>query len=185
MKAINKKYLTVVALIWVACFIVHFFIYMLLLAPQGKSMKQIGNQLAMMEQDYNAALKVTQEETKTRLDKEIEDLRNKLKVLAIDFEDSANTTLDISQIANEQQISSFSIKNTDKDGVSAIAGCSRIGEQHIDISFTSEFNEFATLLSALERHLPIIFVDRFAIVRSRREGSGHRVNMSLSVFVRK
>ncbi len=178
-----RKYFTTGALIWAGCFIVFLFVYMIVLAPQKKSRKQIENQLAEKKQIYNSALKATQEETRIWLNEQIENLRNKLDGFVIDFEDSANLTFDISQIANEKKLDSFSIKgkDTSKDSTDFKYLC----ENYIDVGFTAAFNQFAAFLNALERHWPVIFVDGFKITRSRRDDPGHKVNMSLTVFVRK
>jgi len=183
-----RKYFTTGALIWAGCFIVFLFVHMIVLAPQKKTRKQIENQLAEKKQIYNSAIKATQEETRIWLNEQIKNLRNKLDGFVIDFGDSANLTFDISQIANEKKLDSFSIKgkdtskdSTDKDSTDFKYLC----ENHIDVGFTAAFNQFAAFLNALERHWPVIFVDSFKISRSRQDDPGHKVNMSLAVFVRK
>jgi Tfp pilus assembly protein PilO len=179
-----KKYLTTAALIWAGCFVLFFFINMFVLSPQKKTKKQIEKQLAEQKQIYDSALKVTQEETRTQLNTQIEHLQNKLKDFAIDFQDSANLTFDISQIAGEKKVASFSIKPKGRYGVSAIPNCEYLRENHIDVSFTGSFNQFATLLNALERHRPVVFVDIFKMTRSKQGDSGNKVDMELVVFVR-
>jgi hypothetical protein len=156
---------------------------MIVLAPQKKTRKQIENQLAEKKQIYNSALKATEEETKVWLNEQIENLRNKLSGFVIDFEDSANLTFDISQIANEKKLDSFSIKG--KDTSVSSTDFKYLRENCIDVGFTAAFNQFATFLNALERHWPVIFVDSFKITRSRRNEPGHKVNMGLALFVRK
>jgi len=180
---IYRKYFATGALIWAGCFILFLFVYMIVLAPQKKSRKQAENQLAEKKRIYNSALKATQEETRIWLNEQIENLRSKLNGFVIDFEDSANLTFDISQIANEKKLGSFSIKG--KDTSKGSADFKYLSENHIDVGFTAAFNQFATFLSALERHWPVIFVDSFKITRSRRNEPGHKVNMGLAVFVRK
>jgi hypothetical protein len=187
MKSIYKKYLTKVALIWAGCFVLLFFVHMLMLAPQRKSKKQIEKQLVEKQQIYESLLKATREETKIQLNEQIERLQHDLGNFVIDFEDSANLTFDISQIANQKEVASFSIKTQEKDKRrdSTIPDYEYISEDHIDISFTSGFNQFAALLNALERNRPVVFVNRFTIARAKEDNSGHQVNMDVSVFVRK
>ncbi|MHC4461124.1 MAG: hypothetical protein ACYS6W_00585 [Planctomycetota bacterium] len=180
---IYKKYFMTAALIWAGCFILFLFVYMIVLAPQKKSRKQIENQLAEKERIYNSALKATEEETRISLNEQIEELRRKLNDFVIDFEDSANLTFDISQIANDKKLNSFSIKG--KEDTKGSADLKYLYENRIDAAFTAAFNQFATFLNALERHWPVIFVDSFKITRSRQNGSDHKVNMGLSVFVKR
>jgi inactivated superfamily I helicase len=157
-----------------------------MLAPQKNSKEQLEKQLAEKKQMCDSALKTAQKETKIQLNEQIEHSRNKLKNFVIDFEDSANLTFDISQIANKKEVTSFSIETKkDRSGDSATSD-KYISESHIDISFlTASFNQFAALLNALERHRPVIFVDKFAITRSDKSSSEHQVKMDLAVFVRK
>jgi len=63
--------------------------------------------------------------------------------------------------------------------------CDYIYENYIDISFNAGFSQFAALLNALERHWPVVFVDKFTITRSRQDNLERPVTMNLTVFVKK
>jgi Tfp pilus assembly protein PilO len=127
---------------------------------------------------------MSQEETKAKFKEELESLQNKLKDFTVDSEDSPNLTFDISQIANDKKVESFSIKSQDDSRHSAALGLKYLKENQMDLNFAGDFNQFATFLNALERNRPAFFVDNFKITRSHREESGHKVNMRLAVFVR-
>jgi len=160
-------------------------VYILVLAPQKSSKRRIEKQLAEKMQMYNSALRATREETKLKSDEEIEYLRTKLGDFAIDSKGLSNLTFDISHIADEKKVDSFGIRTKDKRGSSAVLNCNYVCENHIDVSFTAGFNQFASFLNALERHRPVVFIDMFSIKRSRRADSGHEVNMDMAVFVKK
>jgi len=172
---------------WAGCFVLFFYAYVLMLVPQQNSKEWLERQLARKEQIFSSALKAAQKEIKIQLNKQTEDSRNRLKNFVIDFEDSTNLTFDISRIANEKEVASFSIETkSDSDRGTATPDYKYIFESQVNISFlTASFNQFAALLNALERHRPVIFVDRFTITRSERGRSEHQVNMSLAVFIRK
>jgi Tfp pilus assembly protein PilO len=181
----NRKYLMTAGLVWAACFGVFLLAYIFVLGPQKNYKKSIENKLAERKQVYKSALRAAQEETKVQLNKQIERLRNRLKDFVVDFEDATNLTFDISQIANEKKVDSFSIKSKDSRGFTAIPDCSHIFENNIDISFTGGFNQFATFLNALERHRPVLFIDKFLITRSGQEDAEYQVGLNVVVFVRK
>ncbi len=187
MEPIYKKYFTKVALAWMSCFVLFFFAYMFVLAPQKNSKEQLRKQLEEQKQVYDSALKATQKETQVQLNEQIKQLRNKLEDLVVDSNDSTDLTFYVSQIANAKDVASFSIETSKRDSIKDPTMPDKyIFENHIDISFlTANFNQFAAFLNALERHRPVIFVDRFAITRSSKGGSERQVNMSLVVFVRK
>ncbi len=182
---IYKKYLITAGAIWAACFVVFLLAYLLVLGPQKNYIKRTENKLTEKKQAYEFALRAARKETQIRLNEQIERLRSRLKDFVIDFEDSANLTFDISQIANEKKITSFSSKVKKSGRLSTISDCKYIRENHIVISFIGNFNQFATFLNALERHRPVLFVDKFAITRSGQNNSVYRVSLNVAAFVKK
>ena len=172
-------------IIWAACFVAFLLAYILVLGPQKKHEKRIESKLNESKQVYESALRAAQKETKIRLNEQIQRLQSRLQDFVIDFEDSANLTFDISQIANEKNVASFSIKSKDSQGLSTIPEFKYICENHIVISFIGGFNQFATFLNALERHRPVIFVDKFTITRSGQDDSGYQVSLNVAAFVKK
>ncbi len=181
---IYKKYFVTTGLTWAACFVVFLFVYMLVLAPQKDYKKNIERELTEKKQIYESALRTAQEETRIQLNEQVEGLRSRLKDFVIDFEDSANLTFDISQVANEQKVFSFSIKSKNSRGLSAIPDCKYISENFMDINFTGGFHQFATFLNALERHRPVLFVNSFTITHSQQEYSSYQVSLNVAALVR-
>jgi Tfp pilus assembly protein PilO len=191
MKSIHKKYFTTIGLIWSACLIVFFFVYMLVLVPQSQAEKDVARRLAEQKDAYHAGLEAAKEETQARLRGQVSDLRDRLKDFVIDFGDSANLTFDISRTANSQEIGSFSIKSRDTRESSNTADSGSIRAQHLDVSFTAGFHQFAAFVNALERHRPVLLVDTFAITRSEQleadaQGPlrGHQAKLNLAVLVK-
>ena len=182
---IYRKYLTRTAMAWAACLALFILAYIIVLGPQKSKRRSLETTLTEKKELYEFAQRATQEQTKIQLNKEIEDLRDILKDFVVDFEDSANLTFDIGRIANEEDVSSFSIKNNDKRGVSEIPDCNSICENNIDISFVAGFNQFATFVNALERHQPVLFVNEFTISRSNRGEPTYQVSLDIAAFVRK
>lgn len=185
MKLIYKKYLTTVALIWAGSFVLLVLIYMLALAPQVKSKKVIKSQLNEKKQQYENALQATQEQTKKQLKEQIQKLQQDLDNFALPSEASADLIFDISQIAGENNVTSFSIKTSSGRKSEEIPNCEQIGEYLIEADFESGFNQFASLLNTLERHRPVIFVNTFSILRSEDDQQRNQVKMKLAVFVKK
>lgn len=181
----NKKLFTIVALIWAGSLVLFVLAYIVVLSPQQKSKQEVETEFTETKRKYDSVIEMSQEETKARFKEELESLQNKLKDFAVDSEDSSNFTFDISQIANEKKVESFSIKTQEDSIKSARLGLKYLEENQININFAGDFNQFATFLNTLERNRPAVFVDNFKITRSQREELGHKVNMRLAVFVRK
>jgi len=182
---IYRKYLIRTAIAWAVCFVLFVLAYMFVLGPQKSNRKRLETTLAEKQQMYEVAQKAAQEETRNRLNEQIDNLQETLKDFVLDFEDSANLTFDIGRIANEEKVASFNIKNKDKQGLSEIPDCNSICENHIDISFIAGFNQFATFVNALERHQPVLFVNEFAISRSNKGQSTYQVTLDVAAFVKK
>jgi len=185
MKSNKKKYYTTIGLIWVACAILLFFAYMLVLEPQRQQKKNMGNQLIAEKQAYDATVKAGEGQTRARLSRQLADLQARLKGFAVDSGESANLTFDISELASEQQVDAFGIKSQDGRKASDVSESTHTGENYFDVSFIAGFNQFAGFLSALERHEPAMLVDEFAITRSEEFEQGHRAKLNLAVLVKK
>jgi Tfp pilus assembly protein PilO len=181
----HRNYLMVAGAIWAASFVVFLLVYFFVLGPQEDYIKQTENKLTEKKQVVESAIRAAREEAKIQQNEQIERLRSRLKDFVIDFEDSANLTFDISQIANEEKVASFGIKTKDSRGLSAIPGCSYICENHFEINFTGGFTQFAIFLNALERHRPVLFVDKFMITSSRLEGAEYQVGLNVTFLVEK
>jgi hypothetical protein len=155
------------------------------LAPQKKHRRQLEKNLVEKKQLYDSALSASQEDAKSELNRRVEDLKDGLRGFVTDFEDSANLTFDISRIANEKKVGSFSVKAADVHRGNDIPNCSHIAENRINVTFTAGFNQFASFLNALERNSPVIFVDEFVITRSKHTDEVNQASMNLAVLVTK
>jgi hypothetical protein len=184
---VYRKYFAGAAIAWAACLVLFLLAYMVVLRPQYDSRKRLDNAFAEQKELHASAQEAAQEKTKTELNEQIERLRNRLKDFVSDFEDSANLTFDIGQIANEGKVSSFSVKNKEKRGTSmlAIPDSNNIAESHMDVSFIAGFYQFATFVNALERRRPVLFVREFTLKRSNQKDSMYQVTLDVAAFVRK
>jgi len=182
---IHKKHLTKAAIIWAACLALFLLAYIVLLRPQHVSEKRLDKALADRKRLYESAQQAAQEATRAQLNEQIKQLRDRLHDFVIDFEDSANLTFDIGQIASEKKVTSFSVKGKEQRTTSAVADCNAISESHMDISFVSGFYQFATFVNALERHKPVLFVNEFTITRSNQNDTAYEVTLDVAAFVKK
>ena len=181
----NKKYLITVGLIWVGCFALFLLAYILVISPQQKRRKNVKQQHDEIKKICDSAINASREETKIKINEEIEKLKKTLKSYVVDYEDSSNLTFDISQIANEKKVNSFSIKMQEGGKGSAGTNFKYIQENEIDIGFAGNFNQFATFLNALERNEPVFLVENFRIIRSKTDDLNHRVNIAALSFSQK
>lgn len=180
-----KKNLKIWAVIWAAFLVLFALIYVVVLGPQNRSKKKLQSQLDEKRQLFEFAQNAAHEDTRNRLLGRIEKLRNNLAVFTIDFEDSANLTFDISQIAREENVASLNVENKNKFDSLDESDSRNISENHINISFITGFNQFAAFLNALERHQPILFVNEFKLVRSNKNMSVYQATIDVAALIKK
>ena len=180
-----KKYLMTSGIIWAACLVLFVLIYFLSLGPQNRAKKRLESELNQKKQKYEFAQNASKEETKIRLYEQIEDLSNKLDIFVIDYEESANLSFDISQIASDKKVSSLIVENDNKKTASAVSDSNNIFESHISVKFVGGFKQFAAFLNALERNKPVLFVKEFTISPANQNVSAYQVKLDVAAFVRK
>lgn len=182
---IYKKYLVTTGIIWAACLVLFCLAYMIVLRPQKSNEERLEDRLAEKKKLYESVLEAAQQETRIQMNEQIRHLREGLGDFVVDFEDSDNLTFDISQIAIEKKVVSFSVKGRGGQDTSEIPNCSHICESHIDIGFSAGFNQFAAFLNAMERHQPVLFIDTFVVTRSKQDGPGYQVSLNVAALVRR
>lgn len=181
-----KKHIKTMALIWLVCLVVFVFIYYLFHKPQMAVIKNLETQFEEKKDNYLAMLATSTEEAKSRLKQEVQAMQDKLRAYVTDSEGASTLIFDISQIASEHKVSSFSIRSKEGRGVTDIPQCTNIAESNMDISFVGSFNQFAKFLNTLERNNPLIFIDSFTVRKSNIENvTDNEISMGLSVFVEK
>jgi len=187
MKETRRKQVKIMGLVWAGCLVVCLLAYMVVISPKLKANRDTAGQLSEKKHLYETAVQASEEKTQAQLKEQIEALQGKMGDFVTDFEASADLTLDISRLAAEKNVSSFSIRGKTRldSKESEIPGCKQICENRIEISFLSNFTGFATFLNALERHRPVVFIDQFKITRADDGSSAHKVDMELAAFFKK
>ncbi len=185
MKSIYRKYFKIGIIFWVGCFIILFFSYLLVLAPQEKRRREIDRKLNDTKNLAQSAREAAQERNKAKLIELLTDSGNKLKEFVVDPENAANLTLDIGRISSDVNLNAFSSIFAGSEGATRTDNYKHIIPRQISVNFNSSFNKFAVFLNTLERRRPVIFVDTFSITRSGESDSGHKVDMKLAVLVGK
>ncbi len=184
---VYKNYLTITAIAWAACLLPFIAAYMILLKPQANNKRYFEKKLIERKQEHEAAERAAEGQTKIELDKQIAQFRERLSDFVIDFENAADLKFDIAQIAREKQVASLSVGSGKKRKISkkTVSDSNSIYESHIEISFVSGFNQFASFVNSLERHRPVFFVHAFKIARSNQDKSAYTVTLDVRALVRR
>ena len=180
MKSSRKQYVGTITLAWASCSLILLLIYMVAIVPQKQRKETLSKQLGVLRQIYESSVAEKQDQARSDLNRQLEAMRDKLLVFVADAENSADLIPDIGRLAGENKLQNLNIK---KHKSTELPDCTRIKEDHITITFKAGYNQFAAFLNALERHNPIVYVDKFAIMRSTENDMNHEVKMELAVFV--
>lgn len=182
---VHKSYLAKTTIVWTAMVLLCMSAYGLFLMPQNRKVQDLDRQFNLMDQQMRMSQAEGTPEAKSRLRNELLVTHNQIKEFAIDPVYSSSLSLNIGRLAGHAGVSGFSSKSTTNQPYRDIQNCERIGYQSIDVSFKGSFNHFATFLSSLERHQPVILIDRFRIIQSLRREQDHDVSMVLAVLINK
>jgi len=182
---VRNRYVVIVTAAWVPCLALAAAFCLLAIRPQVQRDQELRTKLAEAKSLYAVAQEAAKKEDQVRMAETVERLRGRVSDFAARLEAAPDLAFEIAQLANESGVGSFAMRPRKKQRLDTLPDCDRIGEKRIDISFTSPFHGFATLLSALERHRPVLFVESFTISHSRVQSSEPEVNMELAVLIEK
>lgn len=186
-----KTYLKRAGIVWMLSLVLCLLAYMFGLRPQNDGIKRLERSIEEQKQVYAAARRAAQEQNRIQLSEHIDRLRDKLGDFVINSDELTDLTFDISQMADRENLASFSVTPRSKQG-GRRRGAARkevearsISENLIDIKFTAGFHQFAAFMNALERNNPILFVDAFEIIRSSQNESVYQATLDVTAFVKK
>ena len=172
-------------IVWTASLVVFALVYYIVIIPQLKAKAQLLKESTEKKQLFESALIAANEDNKKKLAGEMEELKTRLSDYVSEYEESANLTFSISRIAADKQVSDFTVKTSEQAWTQDALVSNNLQENRVEIAFASDFLQFASFLNTLERHQPVIFVDRFRVLRGDHSGTSDKVDMSLSYFARK
>jgi Type II secretion system (T2SS), protein M subtype b len=180
-----KKYIIMMGIVWSVSFFLFAIAYYFIIAPQLKVKAGLLKEATEKKEQLDMALNASLEDNKKKLVAEIESLKTRLSNYVSEYEDSPNLTFAVSRIAGDRQVSAFTVKTSEISRQQDQLTAKNLQENKMEISFVSDFMQFANFINTLERHQPVVFVDRFKVQRDGQGGSANKVDMSLSFFVRK
>jgi type II secretory pathway component PulM len=172
-------------IVWGVSLVLFVIAYYLFIAPQLKVKAHLLTEAAEKKEQLDMAINASVEENKKKLAAEVELFRAMLNSYVSEYEESANLTFAISRVAGDKQVNAFTVKTSEQDMQHDVLTSKNLQENRMEISYTSDFIQFVNFLNTLERHQPVVFVDRFRVQRGDQGGASNKVDMSLSFFVRK
>ena len=181
----NSKLIKKIALAWTGLLVLFVAGYLMTISPQRKTILDFAGKLEEAEKNYKLAIESSDQKYRNDLIRKTRELEDKLNAFAIGFEDSANLTFDVSQLASSNKANLTNIQGQRIDHNEQLHGCERITEGTIKLNLSSSFPQFAKFLNDLERNNPVIFIDSFSISRNQEDVMQNDVEMNLKYLVTK
>jgi exonuclease VII large subunit len=172
-------------IVWGVSFFLFAIAYYFFITPQLQIKAQLLDEATKKKERLDMAINASLEDNKKKLTAEVESLKTRLSNYVSEYEDSPNLTFTVSRIAGERQVSAFTVKTSEIGRQQDQLTTKNLQENKMEISFASDFMQFANFINTLERNQPVVFVDRFKLQRDSQGGVANKVDMSLSFFVRK
>ncbi len=172
-------------IVWGVSFLLFAIAYYFFVTPQLKIKTQLLAEATEKKGRLDMALDASLEDNRKKLAAEVESLKTRLSNYVSEYEDSPNLTFAVSRIAGDRQVRAFTVKTSDISRQPEQFVSKNLQENKMEISFASDFLQFANFVNTLERHQPVVFVDRFKVQREGQGGAANKVDMSLSFFVRR
>lgn len=182
MKQTNNNGSTLVRVIVLVVFMLSAGAYGYLIYTSHQNLYDINNKIESQHGEIENIVTMSSKSRKQAILKSITSNRDKIEYLMMTSEEMNEMTFTLHQMAKTAGISEFS-SNVAPEPCSLIPGCKQLSEGRIQLSFNAEFQDFATFLNMLERHDPVIFVDKFSIEAPRKNASRRKTEMVVVFFV--
>jgi len=180
-----KNYFKISGLILIVSLIAFALVFFFIINPKIKLKKDIVNKLNQSKQEYEMAQLAASPKTQANINEEVGVLQDRLNDFVLDYKSAADLTFDISQIASECSVSSFSVQSSDMQMIPSVSDPNNIFEKRIKVSFMAGFPEFAAFLNSLERHEPVLFINEFVLSRHNKDKTIFQVSLELAALVQK
>ena len=183
MRSAKKKYLIALGIWCAVCVAVLLGTAVLVILPQEERLADLQGQVDEVAQRLANAQNAAKPETKARLHAELTTLRDRLCDFTVDSEAAASLTFQIGQLADAIQVGGLTSKRKEGFSQDKLEGFQLLGEIWLDVSFQGDFSQFAQFINRLERHRPVVFVEKFNIERDPHEAHIKEVEVSLCFLV--
>lgn len=185
MKPLYKKWLIVLTLLWGFPFAALLLANGLMFGPQRKAVKYMETELASKSEQYNNYKLTSSSRSRAARSRQIARTTKILEKFVTDANSLDNLTFKISEFASDCGVSFFKSNALDGEVFSEISNYYRIGRMTLLLDFNSSFNEFVKLINLLERHKPIVLIEKFSIATVYGDDSLHRMTIYLNIYVRR
>ena len=185
MMRVRNKYVLILAMVWGPSVGLGVMFHLFVLKPQMQRVTALETELSDARHLYGRATEAAKLETQMRLTETVARLDERISDFVLRPSAAPDLAFEIAELASATAVQSFAMKPRNRERLEVLALCDTIGEKQLDISFVGHFHQFASLLNALERHRPVLFVETFSIRRPRRETSQPETNMQVTVLVEK
>jgi hypothetical protein len=151
--------------------------------PQKQHLQSLQNQLTEANERWNEVHQAKAPKTMQRLQDRLEVIRDRLDEFVIPSDSAATLNFQIGQIANELELRNLTSERKEGLSQNVLDGYKNLGEVWLELNFETNFPKFAEFVNLLERHRPIVFVEKFKIEQKAQKPLVKDVQLTLCFFV--
>ncbi len=156
--------------------------YQFLLKPEQDALAATTRKINEKERLYNIILDSTTQQAKQANISKVKDAQDRFRNFVTRPELISDMTLSMNRIASQLKLDLFSTKGKSEDSFEEIANSKILGVNEIGVTFTSSFNQFASFLTTLERHKPVMLIDTFSISREPKNDLKNSAKLAINIL---
>ena len=154
-----------------------------MIRPQEHKLQTLQRQISETEEQLQNVHLARNPKTLQRLQERLEETRNRLGEFVVSLDSAAALNFQIGQLANEVELQDLTSER--KEGLSqdVLEGYPNLGEVWFELDFETNFPRFAEFINLLERHRPVVFVEKFNIKQKSQNPKIKDVQLTLCFFI--
>ncbi len=142
--------------------------------------RQLESVLARKEALLNHYRVLAMEPNRKKLENEIERLRAEFNSIAVSSEESFNIPFEVRDLTLKGDVRELSVKSVKSK--SSKKSDKEVELNFVNVTFNSNFNDFAGTISRYEQSKPLLLTDKFTIKRANNDISNNSVLLNTAFF---
>lgn len=156
--------------------------YFMLYEPRTQLLVRTENKLSESNETLALAKMADREDSQRKQAERLENTQQTIDRFSISQENITALVFEIGEIANELRISEFSSKIRDYSQMQKAGNAGCLQESWLSIECTASFEQLMQFINRLEKHDPVVFVEKLSIQRRSGETAGHEIEIELSLL---
>ncbi|MBN1819021.1 MAG: hypothetical protein JW828_16795 [Sedimentisphaerales bacterium] len=153
------------------------------LRPQTQRLESLQQQLSETSQRWTEVRQAKTPQAMQRLQDRLEVIQDRLGEFMVSADSDTSVNFQIGRLANELELRNLTSERKEGFSQKVLDGYKNLGEVWMELNFESDFPKFAEFVNQLERHRPVLFVEKFRIEQKPHKPAVKDVQLTLCFFI--